>query len=446
MTVPHVEAHAGPIAEAKPPKLLRKILHTFATLAFGQGSSIVAGIATAHAYGPSGKGILALALILLTFAVTTADGLRTAVAFQIGREKREPQDVWGTALRLMLAIAPVGMGFFLVLWHFSPGQIAFLFVALAFPFALYVQAAGVLYQLRDRVEKINVQNAATIGGGISLATLVLVVLFHVPVAGVLWATGIAYALAAIWAASGVGQLIGGRPNLRAKGLLREQLIFGSKVSLSSNVTLLALRVDVFIVGALLTPTLLGIYTLALATGEVLYNVSRAVLWSTTGQIATLEFGASAALCARAVRSLVALQFVIALVMFAAGPWLITVVYGARFAESGSVLRLFLPGIIFYSADGLLSYFIAVKAARPGILLAMECVTLVLTAAITYFAIARIGIYAGALAHTVAFLVSYAVKTSIFMRLSKVGWREIFVPRWADFAGLLRPARGAPATD
>ncbi len=427
------------------PNLLRKIFHTFATLAFGQGASIAAGIATARAYGPAGKGVLALALILLTFAVTTADGVRDAVAYQIGREKLEPRAVWGTALRLLALLAPAGSGIFFVLWRCSPGQLAFLFAAIAFPFALYVQAAGVLYQLRDRIEKINVQNAATIGGGISLVTLVLVALVHVPVETVLLVTAGAYAAAALWAMSGVRELIGGAPELGARGLLREQIAFGSKVALSSNVTLLALRVDVFVVGALLAPSLLGIYTLALSTGEVLYNVSRAVLWSSQGQIATLEFEASAALCARIVRSLVAVQALAAAALFVFGPWLIALVYGARFAESGGVLRLFLPGIIFYSADGMLSYFIAVKCARPGILLAMECVTLILTFAITYVAIAKIGIYAGALAHTIAFLVSYAVKSTIFVRLTGVSPRDVFWPRRSDLAGLARfgrPVRAA----
>lgn len=432
------------MSEVAKPSLVRKILHTFATLLFGQGASIAAGIATAHAFGPAGKGVLALGMILLTFAVTTADGVRDAVAYQIGREKLAARDVWGTALRLLASIAPIGVCFFLALWRFSPGQLAFLFAAIAFPFALYVQAAGVLYQLRDRIEKINVQNAATIGGGISIAVLLLVTFCHASVETVLIATATAYLVAALWAMSGVRELIGGPANVRATGLLREQIAFGSKVALSSNVTLLALRVDVFLVGAILSPSLLGIYTLALSTGEVLYNVSRAVLWSSTGRIATLEFDASAALCARMVRSLVAVQALAAAVLFAFGPWLITLVYGQRFAESGSVLRLFLPGIIFYSADGLLSYFIAVKSGRPGILLAMECVTLVLTFAITYLAIARIGIYAGALAHTIAFLVSYAVKSAMFVRLSGVRPRDVFFPRRSDLASLWRLGRSAGA--
>ena len=48
--------------------LFRKTLHTLATLLITQGSTIAAGIATARAFGPSGKGVLALAFILVVQA------------------------------------------------------------------------------------------------------------------------------------------------------------------------------------------------------------------------------------------------------------------------------------------------------------------------------------------------------------------------------------------
>ncbi len=416
--------------------LFKKTLHTLSTLLITQGSTIAAGIATARAYGPAGKGILALTFILVTFAVTTGEGVRDAVAFQIGREKLDARAVWGTALRLIWLAAPVGVVVLLALWRLTPAQPAYLYAALAFPFALYVQSAGVLYLLRDQVERINVQNTITIGAGVSLATLALAIA-RVPLWIVLTVWVVSYIAAAIWAASGVRGLIGGAPKLRDTGLMRGQLAFGSKVSLSANVTLLALRVDVFIISALLSPALLGIYTLALASGEVLYNLSRAILWSSTGRVAMLEFADSAALCARIVRSIVAMQFVAGLVLFAIGPWLIDLVYGARFAQSGSVLRLLLPGIIFYSADGMLSYFISVRAGRPALLLALECVTLVLIAGITYLSITRLGIYAGALAHTTAFLVSYAVKATIFVRLSGLRAADVLLPRFSDLPHSLR---------
>lgn len=425
--------------------LFRKTLHTFATLLITLGASIAAGIATARAFGPAGKGVLALAAILVTFAVTTGDGLRGAVAFQMGSEKRDARAVWGTAIKLIFVAGPLGAAVLLAFWRLSPAQPAYLLAALAFPFALYVQSVGVIYLLRDRVERINIQNTATIGAGVSIVTLLLVTLAHASLTLVLEVWVASYVIGALWAATGVRGLLGGDPNLRAKGLMRQQLAFGSKISVSSNVTFLALRVDVLIVSALLPPALLGIYTLALASGEVLFNLSKAVLWSATGQIAMLEFEDSAALCARIVRSIVAMQFAAGLLLFAFGPWLIDIVYGTRFAQSGSVLRLLLPGIIFYSADGILSTFIAVRAGRPGLLLALECMTLALIATITFVSIAKLGIYAGALAHTIAFVVSYAVKVAIFMRLSGLGALDVLLPRPADLPYALRLRRGAAGT-
>lgn len=426
---------------ADPPpstSLFRKIVHTFAVLMFNQGSSIAAGIATARVYGPQGRGVLSLATILLGFAFTAAEGLRQSVAYQIGREKLERHAVWHTALRVIAVSGLVGTAILLVLWRVSPNGMAYLYVALAFPFALYAQAAGMLYVLGDRVEKINVQNAVAIGGGFSLVTLVLAAVFAAPLWIVLSSWVAAYALAAVWAASGIPALLGPNPRVaQPPGILREQLLFASKSALSSTITLLALRVDVLIITALLSPAVLGIYTLALAAGEITWNVSRAVLWSAAGRIATLDFEESAALCARLVRTLVAFQFCSGVFMFAFGPWLIDHVYGTRFHESGSVLRLLLPGAVFYSADGVLSNFISVRAARPGLLLVLECVTLILTAGIIFLGISRLGVYAGALAHTVSYIIAYVVKVAVFLRLTRIPVVDIVLPRPSDLPYALR---------
>jgi O-antigen/teichoic acid export membrane protein len=425
------------VSAAPKRSLTHKTLHTFATLLFGQGSSVAAGIATAHAFGPAGKGVLSLATILLTFAVTSADGVRDAVAFQIGREGRDARAVWGTALRAVALAGFAGLLAFATLWYLKPAQPAFLYVALAFPFAVYVQAVGVLYLLRDHVERINVKNAATIGGGGSLLTLALVVIFHAPLAVVLGAWSATFLVAAVWSSIGVRELLGGTPLLRAAGLLREQLTFAAKSALSSNVTFLALRVDVFIVSAVLSPATLGVYTLALATGEVMWGVSRSIFWSTSGRVAMLDAAASAALTARAVRSVVAFQLAGGALLFAVGPWLIAAIYGSRFAAAGDVLRILLPGMIFYSADGMLSYFISVRAGRPGLLLGLECVTLGLCAGITLLAVRPFGMYGAAVADTVAYLASYAIKIGFFTRLSGTPLAEVLLPRYADVPTALR---------
>jgi O-antigen/teichoic acid export membrane protein len=412
--------------------LAHKTLHTFGTLLFGQGTSIAAGIATAHAFGPAGKGTIALAGILLTFAVTTAEGLKNAVAYQIGTERRNARDVWAAALRVLAVAGPLGATIFLGLYLRAPGQIAFLYVAIAFPFAMYVQAVGIVYILEDHVERINVRNALTIGGGYSLLTFVLVLAFHVSLAIVLGVWVAAQVAAAVWNTFGLSRLLGpAGAREGASGLVREQVAFAAKSALSANVTFLALRIDVFIVGALLAPAALGIYTLALASGELLWQTSRAVIWSSAGRVAKLALDESAGLVARIVRSLLALQIAAGLVLFAFGPWLIAHVYGVRFSEAGALLRLLLPGLVLYSADGMLSAFIGVRAGRPGLLLGLETMMLAVCGAVTLLAVPRFGLSGAAIADTAAYVLSFAVKVALFTRLGHVPLSSVLVARASD---------------
>ena len=412
--------------------LAQKTLHTFGTLLFGQGASIAAGIATAHAFGPVGKGVIAFAGVLLTFAFTTAEGIKNAMAFQVGSERRDLRAVWSAALRLMAFLGPIGSAIFVGFYLRYPEQPAYLYVAIAFPFALYVQVIGMVYVLEDRVEQINVKNALTIGGGYALATVAIVLIFHVAVPIVMSVWIFAYVVATIWSTLGLREILAGaEERARAVGVVREQIVFAAKSGLSANVTFLALRIDVFIVSALLSPASLGIYTLALASGEVMWQVSRSIIWSSAGLVAKYEMDESVALVARVVRSLVALQVIAGIVLFAIGPWLIAHVYGARFAASGTILRYLLPGLVLYSADGMLSYFIAVRAGRPTLLLGLETITLVVCGTITALCVPRFGLAGAAIADSVAYVLAFVVKVTIFARIGNVSLAHVLVPRPGD---------------
>ncbi len=411
--------------------LVGKTIHTFGTLLFSQGANFASGIALARAFGPSGKGVVSFAGVLLMFAGTTGEGLRSALAFQIGKHAVDARSALRSAALLGAIVAAIGSAILVLLGHLTHER-AYPFAAVAFPFAIYIQVAGMIYQIRDHVESINVKNAATVGGGSALLSLVLVLVFHASLTVVLSGWVAMYVIAAIWISIGLGPLIGREEPTHPFGaLVRQQLVFGSKATLSSNVTYLALRVDVFIVSAMLAPAALGIYTLALALGEIMWSVSRSLLWSSAGRVVTLPVPEAAALASRVIRSVIALGCAGGLVLFVAAPPLIAHIYGTRFAEAGTVLRLLLPGMILYSADGMLSFFIAVRNGRPGLLLGLECVTLVVCGTVTYATIGRFGIYGAATADTVAYLVSYALKVSIFMRLSGVPLRDLLIVRASD---------------
>lgn len=403
----------------------------------GQVALIATGITIARTFGPEGRGVWVYAGTLIAFAIAAAEGIRAAVAHQAGAKGHAMRDVWGLARAVAIAAGLAGSATFGALWLANPDQPAYLFNALAFPFALYVQSIGVIYQLRDRIETSNIINTATINVAGPLVTFVLVAFLHasVQVALAVWVTS--YALAALIASAGLPDLLAARPRLRERTFVRDQVTFASKAALSAGVTFLSRRVDVLVVAACLGARELGIYTLAVATAELLFQVSNALTWAATGRLTTRPLDQAVRLLARIVRTLVATQAVGAAALFVVGPWLIVHVYGQAFAESGLVLRLLLPGVVCYSADAALSYFIAVRAGRPGLLFGFEGSFFALGAVLSLVGVKFFGSGGVAVADTATFVVSYVVKLRYVARTYGLSARDVLIVRPSDVPPRLR---------
>jgi PST family polysaccharide transporter len=412
--------------------------NTFANIVLGMIAQIALGIAIARTLGPAGKGLITYAAYLLTFAICTADGLRDAISYQIGQRGLAAPQVWGAALRVIVLAGAAGCAIFLALaWFVPPQRAAFLAVAIGFPFAVYLQTVNCLYQLFHHLERINWRNALTVGAGAPLLTLLLLVAFGIGVPAVLAIWIASYVVAALWNSFGLSKLIGGPIRFDRADLVRDQIGFGTKAALSSILTFLALRVDVFIVAAILSPATLGIYTLALASGEVMWIFSRSLNWSSVGRIATDTYGDAVALAARITRTSLAIHFVVAVVLFAIGPTLIDLVYGGRFSAAGPLLRILLFGFVLYGADATLSYFIAVRAARPGLLVGFQSLTFVLCGALTFFGVARLGVAGAAWADTIVYVLAFTLKTIYFVRLTGVPIGDLLFARPSDVPERLR---------
>ena len=417
--------------------LAGKALHTFSTLIFGQAASIATGIVLARAYGPAGKGILSFAGILILFALVAASGLKSAMGFQIGTAKRPMREVFGSSLIAVGGLGLAGTAIMLVLWRIQPSQPAYLAAAIAFPFALYLHTVSGLYLLCHRVERVNVKIMLTVGGGGSLITLVAVLLFHVPltVALALWVA--TFLAGAVVNTIGLTRMIGGGPLFAGRELVREQLRLGGIAAGGSMLMLLAQRADVFVVNAKTTAVALGVYTLAVASGEMMWQISRSLSWSSSGHIATAPREEAIALTARVVRTVLALQIVVGVVAFTLGPWLIEAVYGQRFAGSGAVLRWLLPGIVLYSADETIAYFLNVVEGRPGFVAKAEAMNLALCFGISLAAVPAFGLAGAAVASSIAYITAFTLKAVAFARATKISAPEFLIARPADLPGRVR---------
>jgi O-antigen/teichoic acid export membrane protein len=423
------------------PALVRRIVGLFSVGALGQLAGIAAGIVQARELGPDGKAVLAYAVIVLSMVLIGSDGISGAVLLQAARKTDALRRIHAAMAGVIATIALPCAAIALLVGLWSPSQRPLIGVALAIPFALYVQGGRGILLATGATAAVAWQGTITttlLSAGLIGALLV----WHVS----------AYQTLALWLAANI--LAAGytaivlRRRIRATAtsldgdrplgtLFWEQLHFGTRTSLATVAGYVNLRIDVFIISAVLGPRMLGIYTLAVATGEMLWSISLPVVWAALERIAGDPFQEAATLAARLMRSVVALQVFLGAVLFIAGPWLIVHVYGAAFAGAGTVLRILLPGLLVYAVETFLGYFILVQMRRPFLLFAIHSTSAAVCAAISFAALPRFGIAGAALATTLTYIGVVAFKSWYFRRQTGIGMREQWVLRRADLQPLYR---------
>lgn len=419
---------------------MRRVLGLFSVGALGQLAGIAAGIAQARELGPDGKAVLAYAVIALSMVLIGTDGLSNAVLMQAGT-KRESLGrihsamtlVIGTiALPCLVVACAIGLAL--------PSQRPLVGAAFAIPFALYVQGARGMLLAAGATGQVAWQSSITTVF-FSIAVIAALLVWHISSYQALALWFVAQAAAAVYSGLVLRRRIGRETEVegaRPVGeLVREQFRFGTRSSLATLAGYINLRVDVFLISALLGARMLGIYTLAVATGEMLWSISLPVVWAALENIAGDPFEQAAKLAARLMRSVVALQVALGIVLFVAGPWLIVHIYGPAFADAGFVLRILLPGLVVYAVETFLGYFILVQVRRPMLLFAVQMTSAAVCAVITLATIHRFGIAAAALATTITYTGVVAFKSFYFMRKTGIGMREQWVIRPEDFAPLYR---------
>jgi len=417
----------------------------------GQAASVLVGVVLARLLGPAGKGITAYAMVGLSLVTMFFNGQNEAIAYQFGRRRLSLGAVHRAMLHIFFWSAPICMIGMIALALLNPSQIALLAAAAALPFALYAQFATQFFMVIGRPLIANIQ---------SLATTVLYALVVTPlllwghagttVALVVWVCSIA--AGAVYSAVNLQPyLTGAKPVVRDRYrtddddteeepelslehhvVLREQFVFMSKAGFSSFASYLNLRIDVFIVSAVLGPAELGLYTLAIATGELMWKIAQAITWSALGRIASETPERSAEMVAKVTRNIFALQFVFGVVTFICAPPLIVFVYGQAFAETATALRYLLPGLIAYTMEGAIGYFFSVQKGKPTFRLMVQSASIVICAAVTLATIHRFSIVGAAVATSVSYLCVVIIMTVLFTRSTHVSVWELYILQRSDF--------------
>jgi O-antigen/teichoic acid export membrane protein len=422
-------------ATARMNSLARNIVRTFSTQVGCQLIAILSGVVIARMIGPAGKGFFSYAATCVSFVSVFFYGFSDAVLVQFGKRRRSARVVNGITVKILAAVLAAVIPVFVIIAIYVPSQRPLAAAAAVLPFAMYMQVMTPFLMVRDQVSLLNARTLVQ-SLGTALCTIPLLLFTQLGLIAVIGVWILFYASTAFQYAWSMRRVVESSPQTQEespKELMREQLRFGLRAAGGSTAGFLNMRVDIFVVSFMFAPAALGWYTLAIGTGELLWQVSRAFVWSALGRIGSDPLSEAAALVARLTRNTLAIVGSLGLIAFVAGPWLIVHIYGDSFAPAGLALRWALPGLVAYAAEVALTKFIVLQLGRPLTTVWVQLGAAALCALITIATAGRFGIAAAAAATSITYLIVTVVLTTIFLRATQISLARLLIVQREDLS-------------
>lgn len=226
-----------------------------------------------------------------------------------------------------------------------------------------------------------------------------------------------------------------------KALLKPMTLFGLKTHLGQLLTYLEYRFDIFLVAYFLTPREVGIYSIALTLGEVLWripNVANKVLLS---RLAKEGDRRSATLTARLNSLIFAFTAACMMPIFFLTKWIILVLFGEEFLDAWPVVIVLLPGVLAISISKTLTPNLIMQGRAWTYSLSIFCAVVVMII-LDVFLIPAYGILGAGIGASVAYIVSSSIVLVVVVWNNEIPLRSYF-----DFIAEIKPflrARGDAA--
>lgn len=390
----------------------------------------LATVLVARTGGPSAVGEYALLRMLPGLVgVLCVLGLPGALAYFLAVPRRDLPRLWPTLMAIGATGAVVGTA----LWVVASPLLAKVFFPHEAPWLIAAAGATVATQLALTLGKTALQGLEDRRGGdvvIAAEELAFLPCFVLPllvgvhgIGAIILGLGLADVVVAVDAWRRVGRRLGwrrlgvacwwGRPD---KDLARQVASYGLRGQVGGLITLLNLRLDVAILGAIAGPAVLGGYAVASKYAELLRLPGTALTWVFYPRLAKLDEQRAAELARRLIRPTLAGVAAAAIpVAILAGP-VMRLLYGASFAPAVTPARILVAGMILAGASGVASAYLYGRGT-PGLNSIVLGAGLVVTVVLDVTLIPRHGALGAAVASTAAYLSTDALLIVLLLRLS-----------------------------
>lgn len=387
--------------------------------------SVVTAAITARWLGPTGKGQLAMALLLPgVLQLFLSLGINSANVYFTGSKKLSIAEVTSNSISFALlgALAGCFIALFLVFRHLLPVIVPgvptgfVLLGMIALPLGLlFSNLSSVLQGLR-RIGTLNVLNF--LQKALMIPLLVLFVIWlkkGVPGAIVAsLAASFLILLATAWRLRREGVDFRPRWNRR---VIRPTLGYGMKGYVGNMLQFFNYRLDSFIVNAFIGPAGVGIYGVSVTLAELLWHLPNSVGFVIFPKAAGTDHKDMNRFTPRVFWIVLAVSLCGAVVLALLGRLAIHIIFSDRFMGAYMPLVALLPGVVLLGAGKVLTNDIAGRG-YPHYNSIVAGLALIVTIALDLILIPKMGVLGAALASTGAYSLTFILAVVFYLIVSR----------------------------
>lgn len=379
----------------------------------------------AHQGGPAAVGVYALLRVLPSLVgVVLSGGLPGAVTYFLAGPAREDRRLPFTIVMMAL----VGGGVGALLWAFASPILAPLFFR-DVPVGLVAWAGlTVLTQLQVATVKSFCQGSDDLRG--ANWVILLEEFAFLPAYGVLLLLGVRGVVAIIGGLllADVATFVWAWLRIVRRGLFRGALPaslslsrsiagYGTRAQVGGVLSLLNLRLDFLILGALAGPAVLGTYAIASKFAELLKILPMALTYILYPRYSNQTRSAAAASARALLPKAAAIVALAAIPLWVAATFLLPIVYGPSFQPAVEPAHILLLGLAAEGVAGVITAFLY-GIGRPGLNSIAMGSGVVVTVALDLLLIPRFGAVGAAVASSAAYVSSTMALLLFFRHLTR----------------------------
>lgn len=213
-------------------------------------------------------------------------------------------------------------------------------------------------------------------------------------------------------------------------ILAAHLKYGVKAYVAGLLQFLNYRLDQLLLNLFLGPTQVGLYSIAVALGEYIWQMANAVQTVLLPKVAAATEAGGTEMTVRANRNTLLISGLAALALAVFGYWIILVLYGEDYLPAYVGLLWLLPGIVAF-ATVKIQYTAMAARGSPEVGSYITGGALVATLLFDFLLIPRSGLVGAAQASSIAYTTAALVSTFIYVRAARVRMVALFIPTGDD---------------